>query len=103
MPQSDSPSFIHELRMELSPRQLSVLETRLNVARQVYNACLGEGLKRLKLMRESKNWQYACKMPKKIKDDKGRDINNRRVKNCLNVHVKHTGLVNMHYMTTQSI
>jgi len=78
MPKSDSSSFIHELRMDLSPQKMSVLDTRLNIARQVYNACLGEGLKRLKLMRESKDWRCACKMQKKIKNEKGREINNRQ-------------------------
>lgn len=33
-------------------------------ARQVYNACLGESLKRLKLMRQSKLYQAARKMRK---------------------------------------
>ena len=77
MPKSDSSSFIHELRMKLSPHEVSVLDTRLNIARQIYNACLGEGLKRLKLMRESKDWQYACKMPKKVKAKNGREVNNK--------------------------
>lgn len=77
MPKSDSSSFIHELRMKLSPHEVSVLDTRLNIARQIYNACLGEGLKRLKLMRESKDWQYACKMPKKVKGKNGREVNNK--------------------------
>ena len=76
MPKSDSSSFIHELRMKLSPHEVSVLDTRLSIARQIYNACLGEGLKRLKLMRESKDWQNACKMPKKVKGKNGREFNN---------------------------
>lgn len=76
MPKSNRSSFIHELRMELDPHQMSVLETRLHVARQVYNACLGEGLKRLKLMRESRDWRCACKMPKRVKNANGREVNN---------------------------
>jgi len=40
------------------------LLVRLEAARQVYNACLGESLKRLKLMRESREYQAVRKLPK---------------------------------------
>ena len=40
------------------------LLVRLEAARQVYNACLGESLKRLTLMRESWEYQAARKLPK---------------------------------------
>ena len=81
MPQSDTGTFIHELRLTLSPHQVLVLNKRLDVVRQVYNACLGEGLKRLKLMRESKAWQAACKLPKKVKNNCGRETNNKNRQN----------------------
>ena len=74
--QNTTHRFIHELRLKVTSGDFSVLEKRLNSAHQVYNACLGEDLKRLKLMRESKDWQAACKMPKKVKNDKGRAMNN---------------------------
>jgi putative transposase len=77
MPKSKTSSFIHELRLVLTPKQESILNTRLNVARQIYNACLGEGIRRLKLMRESKDWQRPCKMPKDIKNAKGCNIANK--------------------------
>ena len=59
-----TPSFIHEIKLKTTPGQRKVLDIRLDVARQVYNACLGESLKRLKLMRESKIYREALKMPK---------------------------------------
>ncbi|WP_208852347.1 hypothetical protein [Roseomonas genomospecies 6] len=37
---------------------------RLEAARHIYNACLDETLKRLDLMRQSKDWQTARTMPK---------------------------------------
>jgi transposase len=40
------------------------LLARLEAARQVYNACLGESLKRLALLRQSKAYQAAKKMPR---------------------------------------
>ena len=37
---------------------------RLEAARQIYDACLGESLKRLTLMRESREYQAARKLLK---------------------------------------
>lgn len=62
--QEGKERFILELPLICEPWHVSVLNKRLNAARQVYNAVLGEGLKRLKLMRESKLYQQARKMPK---------------------------------------
>ena len=50
-------SFIHELRLKTTPHDLKDLDKRLNAARLLYNACLGEGLKRLRLVRQSKIFQ----------------------------------------------
>ena len=77
MPKSKTSCFIHELKLKLDPKQESILNVRLNISRQIYNACLGEGLKRLNLMRESKDWQCACKMPPKIKGQKNSLVVNK--------------------------
>ena len=77
MPESKKSSFVHELKLKLDPKQESILNVRLNISRQVYNACLGEGLKRLNLMRDSKDWQRACKMPPKIKGQKNSLVVNK--------------------------
>tara|TARA_B110000879_G_C11153784_1_gene505881 strand:+ start:832 stop:2385 length:1554 start_codon:yes stop_codon:yes gene_type:complete len=77
MENNKTPTFIHEFRLKTDPHLLSILDKRLNIARQIYNACLSEALKRLKIMRESKLYQKACKMPKKIKNNKNKDIKNK--------------------------
>lgn len=77
MGKSRSPSFIHELKLKVNPRQERVLNTRLEIARHFYNACLGEGLKRLRLMRESKTYRKACKLPKQIKNRQGKWVANQ--------------------------
>jgi len=56
--------FVLELPLVTTPQQERVLEVRLDVARQVYNACLGEALRRLCLMRQSVDYQRARKLPK---------------------------------------
>ena len=62
MGQAKTPSFVTEMPLQVSPSQERVLLARLEAARQVYNACLGEGLKRLELLRQSRLYQAARKM-----------------------------------------
>jgi len=59
-----SDTFIHEIPLRTTPHDAAVLDTRLDAARQLYNACLRESLRRLDLMRESKQFQTARKIPK---------------------------------------
>lgn len=56
-----SETFIHELPLKAVPHDLRVLDIRLDQARQLYNACLGEALRRLDPMRESRRWRLARK------------------------------------------
>ena len=62
MPKTSSkttPSFVTELVLVVSPANESVLLSRLEAARQMYNACLGEALRRVKLIRQSKEFNKA--------------------------------------------
>jgi transposase len=59
-----SDTFIHEIPLRTTPHDLVVLDVRLDAARQLYNACLRESLRRLDLMRESKAYQAARELPK---------------------------------------
>jgi hypothetical protein len=59
-----TPSFVTEIPLMATPAQTAALDKRFEAARHVYNACLGEALKRLDLMRQSRNWQQARKMPR---------------------------------------
>lgn len=61
---SKSPSFVVELPLVASPAEESTLLARLEAARQVLNACLGEALRRLSLLRQSKAFHGARAMPK---------------------------------------
>jgi putative transposase len=64
MPKAKTDSFITEIRLKITPTEEKCLLARLEAARQVYNACLGESLKRLDLLRQSKAYQAAQKMPR---------------------------------------
>jgi len=59
-----SDTFIHEIPLRTTPHDVAVLNTRLDAARQLYNACLRESLRRLDLMRESKQYQISRTLPK---------------------------------------
>jgi len=64
MSRAKTPSFICEVPLVVTPVQERRLLVRLDCARQVYNACLGESLKRLRLMRASQDYQSACRLPR---------------------------------------
>jgi putative transposase len=64
MARSKTPSFMVELPLGVSDAERATLQTRLDVARQIYNACLGESLNRLRLKRQSKVFQAAQRLPK---------------------------------------
>ena len=54
-----TPSFMCEVPLRVAPAQERVLLARLEAARQVYNACLGEAKRRVGLVRQSKAFQRA--------------------------------------------
>jgi len=57
-----TPSFVTEIPLHANGSQRRVLEVRFRMAQQAYNACLGESLRRLDLMRERRTYQYARKL-----------------------------------------
>jgi transposase len=54
-----SPSFVCELPLVVSPASEGVLLSRVEAARQMYNACLGEAIDRVNLIRQSKDFSLA--------------------------------------------
>ncbi len=58
-----TPSFVLELPLETTPIQEKVILTRLEAGRQLYNACLGEALKRLDLITQSSKFQKIIILP----------------------------------------
>ena len=54
-----TPSFVCEVPLRVHPHEEHTLLARLEAARQVYNACLGEARQRVQLVRESKAFQRA--------------------------------------------
>ena len=65
---SKTPTLVVEIPLKTQPNQEISLEAMLEAARQLYNACLGEAMRRLRLMRQSKSYQEAKKLKKKSKE-----------------------------------
>lgn len=59
-----TPSFICELPLRADPAAIHALNARLEAARQVYNACLGEALRRARLLSERRAYRKAGQLPK---------------------------------------
>jgi putative transposase len=64
MKRSASDSFIAEFQLRMTAADERAFRIRLDAARNIYNAAIGEALRRLDLMRQSKPWQAARAMPK---------------------------------------
>ena len=67
--------FVHELQIIATPSQLRTLGARFEAARLVYNALLGEDLRRSQLVRESREYRRA----REITDKRLRRLALRRV------------------------
>ena len=65
-----TPSFILELPLNTSKKEEKELLSRLESARKLYNAILGEAKKRAFLVKQSKIFQVARKIPKTVKSTK---------------------------------
>jgi len=59
-----SDSFVFEVPLQTTPGDNKVLDTALEAGRQMNNACQTEYRRRLKLLRESRAYQKALKLPK---------------------------------------
>ena len=76
MGRATTKSFIIELLLIVNSKQTSVLLKRIEVARKIYNACLGELLKRTRRMRQSK----AYRATRKIQTEKKRNAGFKAVR-----------------------
>src|SRR5258707_8374767 len=59
-----TPSFVCEVPMRVSRPQAPTLLAGRGAARQVYNACLGQARRRVRLVRESSAYQRARMLPR---------------------------------------
>jgi putative transposase len=72
-----TPTFIAEFQLRTTPADERALRIRLDAGRNIYNAALGEALRRLDLMRESKAYRAARAMKGKDRAAAFRDLRKR--------------------------
>ncbi len=68
MSKNATPSFVLELPLSVDGRDEHLLSARFEAARQLYNAVLGEALRRMSLMKESCEWQKGRDLPSKTRE-----------------------------------
>lgn len=69
MAKAKTASFVLELELSVNPHERAVLKKKLNIARSIYNACLGEALKRLHKVQADKEYRML------LKEDKSKERN----------------------------
>jgi hypothetical protein len=70
MKKSKTPSFLLELPLAVESGQAKRLRAHFEAARCLYNALLGEALRRLNRMRADPAWQEACALPRSRKRER---------------------------------
>ena len=68
--------FVLTLPLRVNQKEERELGINLEAIRQIYNACIGEALKRLRKLRDSAEWQAARELPKLVKS-----VNDKQVFN----------------------
>ncbi len=64
---SKTPTFLLELPLKVNSGQAGRLRAHLEAARCLYNALLGEALKRMQRMKADPRWQVARAIPRSQK------------------------------------
>ncbi len=70
MKRAKTPSFLLELPLRLDAGQANHLQAHLEAARCLYNALLGEALRRLQRMRRDPAWQAARALPRSRRQER---------------------------------
>lgn len=76
MPRKTTPTFITELPLVVTSQDEKELNARFNAGMRLLNACLGEALVRMKLLRKSAAFQAARQLPHTVKGKDGKSIKN---------------------------
>jgi len=83
------PSFVLELPLVVHGQQAKRLHAHLEAARCLYNALLGEALKRMQRMRSDPAWQTACGIPRSRKQERTAAFSDLRQKHGFSEYGMH--------------
>jgi hypothetical protein len=93
MRRAKTPSFILTLPLKTQQFQNNILAKRFEVGRKIFNACLGQALKRYNIMQRSQVYQQAMKLPKG--KDKNKVLSSLRREHRLFEYDFHSDIVSM--------
>ncbi len=67
MGKEKTPSFVFEMELRLNPHEKKIVRKKMDIGRRIYNACLGEALKRLHKVQADKEYRALLNDPKSKK------------------------------------
>jgi len=70
MKRAKTPTFLLELPLQVDWSQERHVRAHLEAARSLYNALLGEAMKRLRCMRDDPAWSKARAIPRSHKQER---------------------------------
>ena len=76
-----TPSSIHELTLIVNQTEYKELVKLQDLGRILYNACLGESLRRLKMVKQDKFYKETISIPKDSKENKKLRTENFKILN----------------------
>ncbi len=82
----DAPTHVVSVPLRLTPSQRSMEDTRFEAARRVYNACLGEALRRCQMVRSDPAFDIAKTMPRAKRGSKESGERNKAFNEVANAH-----------------
>src|SRR6516225_3346352 len=84
-----TPTFLLEVPLHVTASQAKRLRAHLEAARQLYNAVLSEGQRRLRRMRADPAWQTARAIPRTQKQERARAFGALRRKSGFSDYALH--------------
>jgi hypothetical protein len=84
-----TPTFLLELPLGVHPGQAKHLQAHFEAARQLYNALLGEALRRMHRMRADPEWQAARAIPRSQKQARRTAFSRLRQDYCFSEYALH--------------
>jgi putative transposase len=75
-------SFVYETPLSTTPRDERELDIRLDAGRHLYNSCLGECLRQIALIRQSRLWKKAKRLSRSQHNKERKELFRRAKKEC---------------------
>ena len=103
MAKAKTTSYILELELNVNPHERKHLNKKLEAGRQIYNACLGEALKRLHVLQRDKEYRKTVELIQNMKTSEfGADQSERKRLRALAVEIEQSHGYSEYQLTVDS-